>query len=105
MLESSGEVVTREELRSRLWRADTYVDFGHRLATAISKMRDALKDSAENERLVETVGRRGYRFMVSEESTPTPAEASQQQTVPKQPLHRRASAVLRIDLVFNGRDV
>lgn len=64
LLESSGEVVTREELRSRLWPADTFVDFDHRLNAAISKLRDALKDSAENPQLVETVGRRGYRFMI-----------------------------------------
>jgi TolB-like protein/DNA-binding winged helix-turn-helix (wHTH) protein/Tfp pilus assembly protein PilF len=64
LLEASGEVVTREELRSRLWPADTFVDFDHRLAASISKLRDALKDSAEHPRFVETIGRRGYRFMV-----------------------------------------
>jgi TolB-like protein/DNA-binding winged helix-turn-helix (wHTH) protein/tetratricopeptide (TPR) repeat protein len=62
LLESAGEVVTREELRGRLWPADTFVDFDHRLAAAVSKLRDALADSAENPRFVETVGRRGYRF-------------------------------------------
>jgi DNA-binding winged helix-turn-helix (wHTH) protein/TolB-like protein/Tfp pilus assembly protein PilF len=64
LLESAGEVVTREELRARLWPADTYVDFDHRLAAAVSKLRDALRDSAENPRFVETMGRRGYRLMV-----------------------------------------
>src|SRR6516225_5365596 len=64
LLEASGEVVTREELRSRLWPADTFVDFDHRLAASIRKLRDALKDSAEHPRFVETIGRRGYRFMV-----------------------------------------
>jgi DNA-binding winged helix-turn-helix (wHTH) protein/TolB-like protein len=63
LLESAGEVVTREELRGRLWPADTFVDFDHRLAAAVSKLRDALADSAENSRFVETIGRRGYRFM------------------------------------------
>jgi DNA-binding winged helix-turn-helix (wHTH) protein/TolB-like protein len=63
LLEYAGEVVTREELRKRLWSADTFVDFDHRLAVAVSKLRDALRDSAENPKFVETVGRRGYRFL------------------------------------------
>jgi DNA-binding winged helix-turn-helix (wHTH) protein/TolB-like protein len=63
LLESAGEVVTREDLRKRLWSADTFVDFDHRLAVAVSKLRDALRDSAENPKFVETVGRRGYRFL------------------------------------------
>ena len=63
LLESAGEVVTREELRKRLWAEDTFVDFDHRLAVAVSKLRDALRDSAENPKFVETVGRRGYRFL------------------------------------------
>lgn len=68
LLDFAGEVVTREELRSRLWPADTFVDFDHRLAAAISKLRDALHDSAESPRFIETVGRRGYRFLLSVES-------------------------------------
>ena len=63
LLESAGEVVTREELRRRLWPADTFVDFDHRLAAAINKVREALRDSAEHPKFVETVGRRGYRFI------------------------------------------
>src|SRR5580704_1071156 len=63
LLEYAGEVVTREELRKRLWSADTFVDFDHRLAVAVSKLRDALRDSAENPKFVETIGRRGYRFL------------------------------------------
>jgi DNA-binding winged helix-turn-helix (wHTH) protein/TolB-like protein/Flp pilus assembly protein TadD len=69
LLESAGEVVTREELRKRLWAEDTFVDFDHRLAVAISKLRDALRDSAENPTFVETVGRRGYRFVGQLEPT------------------------------------
>src|SRR5580704_11222657 len=64
LLESSGEVVTREELRTRLWPADTFVDFDHRLAAAVNKIRDALEDSAQSPQFIETVGRRGYRFLV-----------------------------------------
>jgi len=69
LLESAGEVVTREELRKRLWAEDTFVDFDHRLAVAVSKVRDALRDSAERPLFVETVGRRGYRFVGQLEST------------------------------------
>jgi DNA-binding winged helix-turn-helix (wHTH) protein/TolB-like protein/Tfp pilus assembly protein PilF len=76
LLEYAGEVVTREELRKRLWSADTFVDFDHRLAVAVSKLRDALRDSAENPKFVETVGRRGYRFVGRLEITDTlPAES------------------------------
>src|SRR6201997_222286 len=63
LLEHHGEVVTREELQKRLWPADTFVDFDHGLNKAISKIREALGDSAESPRFVETVGSRGYRFL------------------------------------------
>src|ERR1700758_1139797 len=63
LLEHAGEVVTREELRRQLWAADTFVDFEHSLATAISKIRDALGDSADSPRYIETLPRRGYRFI------------------------------------------
>jgi TolB-like protein/DNA-binding winged helix-turn-helix (wHTH) protein len=63
LLEHAGEVVTREELRSALWPADTFVDFETGLNTAIKRLRETLGDSAENPRFVETVPRRGYRFI------------------------------------------
>ena len=63
LLTRPGELVTREELRGRLWTADTFVDFDHGLNKAINKIRDALGDSAESPRFVETVARRGYRFI------------------------------------------
>jgi DNA-binding winged helix-turn-helix (wHTH) protein len=65
LLEHSGEVVTREELQKRLWPADTFVDFDHGLNKAINKIREALGDSAESPRFVETVSRRGYRSRTS----------------------------------------
>jgi Tol biopolymer transport system component/DNA-binding winged helix-turn-helix (wHTH) protein len=68
LLEKPGEVVTREELRNRLWPADTFVDFDHSLNAAIRRLRDALGDSAENPRFVETVARRGYRFVAPVDS-------------------------------------
>src|SRR6478672_3262985 len=63
LLERPGEVVSRDELRTRLWPADTFVDFDHSLNAAVRRLRDALGDSAENPRFVETVARRGYRFL------------------------------------------
>src|ERR1700749_3580232 len=63
LLEHPGAVVTREELQKRLWPADTFVDFDHGLNKAVNKIRDALGDSAESPRFVETVARRGYRFL------------------------------------------
>ena len=63
LLERPGEVITREELQKKLWPADTFVDFDHGLNKAINKIRDALSDSAESPRFVETVARRGYRFL------------------------------------------
>src|SRR5467141_432666 len=65
LLEQPGQVVTREELRGRLWPADTFVDFDHSLNKAINKLREALGDSAENPRFVETLPRRGYRLLAS----------------------------------------
>ncbi len=63
LLEQPGEVVSRETLQQRLWGADTTVDFDHSLGIAINKLRDALGDQAENPRFVETLARRGYRFI------------------------------------------
>src|SRR5690348_7527379 len=58
-----GEVVTREELRQMLWPADTFVDFDHGLNSAIARLREALRDSADKPRYIETVAKRGYRFV------------------------------------------
>jgi DNA-binding winged helix-turn-helix (wHTH) protein len=63
LLERAGELVTREELRQRLWPADTFVDFDHGLNTVINKLREALGDSATSPRFIETLARRGYRFL------------------------------------------
>ncbi len=63
LLERSGDVVTREEIRTKLWPADTFVDFDHSLNTAVNKLREALGDSASSPRYIETLARRGYRFI------------------------------------------
>jgi Tol biopolymer transport system component/DNA-binding winged helix-turn-helix (wHTH) protein len=70
LLERPGEIVTREELHSRLWSADTFVDFNNGLNSAIRRLRDALGDTAEHPTFVETLGRRGYRFIAAVESSP-----------------------------------
>ena len=79
LLKRPGEVVTREDLHARLWPADTFVDFDHGLNAAVKRLRDALGDSAENPRFVETLARRGYRFLapVESPSAEIPATAAQ----------------------------
>jgi len=67
LLEQSGRVVTRENLRQRLWAADTFVDFDNGLNTALSKLREALGDTVERPRYIETFERRGYRFVAAVE--------------------------------------
>ena len=72
LLEHPGELVTREELRKRLWPDDTFVDFEHGLNAAVKRLRDTLGDSADSPRFVETVPRRGYRFIAEAVREPTP---------------------------------
>ncbi len=66
LLENAGEVVTRDDLRHRIWRDDTFVDFDSSLRVAVRKLREALGDDAENPRYVETIPKRGYRFLAPE---------------------------------------
>ena len=75
LLDRTGEIVAREELRQRLWPTDTFVDFDQGVNTAINRLREALSDSAENPRFVETVPRRGYRFIASVEPPAATREA------------------------------
>jgi len=96
LLSKPGKLVTREELRSRLWPADTFVDFNHGLNAAMNKLREALCDSAEQPRYIETLPRRGYRFIATVERTevgeavrrPGPSSAGpvQEQEPPATPL-------------------
>ena len=74
LLERPGELLTREELRQRLWPADTFVDFDHSLNTVVNKLREALGDSAANPRFIETLARRGYRFVAPVRTEPESAE-------------------------------
>jgi len=73
LVEKRGDVVTREEIKQKLWPGDTYVDFDRSLNTAASKLRDTLGDSASSPRFIETLPRRGYRFLASIEPVGIPA--------------------------------
>jgi len=80
LLERPGALVTREEIRQALWSDDTFVDFDHSLNTVVNKLRDALDDAAANPRFIETLARRGYRFIApvdtageAQPAAPTPA--------------------------------
>jgi TolB-like protein/DNA-binding winged helix-turn-helix (wHTH) protein len=75
LLERPGDVVTREELRARLWDSETFVDFEHGLHAAVNKLRVALNDAADHPRFIETIPRRGYRFIGTIESSEQSPEA------------------------------
>lgn len=76
LLERAGDLVTRDELREQIWPADTFVDFDHSLHNAIARLRDVLGDSPESPRYIETLPRRGYRFIASVEKLPAPVTRS-----------------------------
>src|SRR6185295_9899997 len=82
----AGQVVGREELQKKLWPADTFVDFDHGLNKAINKIREALGDSAESPRFVETVARRGYRFLADVRVAEAPPVRSPELAAPPQPV-------------------
>lgn len=93
LLDRPGELVTREELRQRLWSADTFVDFEHSLNAAVRRLRDAIGDSADVPRFIETLPRRGYRFIApviqppaSEEASPGPEDVTAGVASPKPPV-------------------
>src|SRR3974390_915226 len=65
LLEHPGQLVTRDELMKRLWSADTFVDFDQSLNKAVNRLRESLEDSTEHPRFIETLPRRGYRFIAS----------------------------------------
>ena len=87
LLERPGEIVTREALRQKLWASDTFVDFDHGLNNAINRLREVLGDSAENARYIETLPRRGYRFIAAIENSPRelPSDSSAAAQPPPSP--------------------
>src|SRR5271157_4272610 len=76
LLERPGQLVTRDELTKRLWPSDTFVDFEHSLNKAVNRLREALEDSAEHPSLIETLPRRGYRFMAPLESAASAGDSA-----------------------------
>src|SRR5579864_252891 len=80
LLESPGEIVTRDDLRSRLWSGDTFVDFDHGLNNAVMRLREVLGDSSDHPRFIETLPRRGYRFIAPVELKGTLPESAAQET-------------------------
>jgi Tol biopolymer transport system component/DNA-binding winged helix-turn-helix (wHTH) protein len=106
LLEKPGELVTREELRQRLWSSDTFVDFEHGLNAAVRRLRAALGDDADAPRYIETVPRRGYRW-IAPVASPQPASGSAATATaapsPKQPLsstHRLAAVATGVALTL-----
>jgi len=112
LLKGAGDVVTREELRAQIWTTDTFVDFDHSLHNAIARLREVLGDSAERPRYIETLPRRGYRFIapVDAGDVPVPSGAPDSSPPAALPGHPRltkshallltASAVLLISMVL-----
>jgi len=94
LVEKPGEVVLREELKERLWADDTFVDFDHSLSTAINKIRQVLGDSATHPRFIETIPRRGYRFLAEVALDGPPDAAAEPPAPPKARLSRTAVASL-----------
>lgn len=90
LLENAGEVVTREELQVAIWGPNVIVDFEHSLSNAIKKIREALGDSADNPRFIETLSRRGFRFIA-------PVGFASPASVPAEPLTDIPNAVLRLE--------
>src|SRR5262250_1265439 len=100
LVERAGDVVTREELRQRLWPAETFVDFEHGLNTAIKELRGLLNDSANEPRFIETLPKLGYRVIVPvTEGESAPAESRKEKTAA-----RRAASVAVLPFVNLSAD-
>jgi len=104
LLARPGELVSREELQRKLWPADTFVDFDHGLNKAVNKIRDALGDSAESPRFVETVARRGYRFLAevrdADAAAMRPAEPAPRKRIALRPVWQIGSLMLLLLLAI-----
>ena len=104
LLERRGTLVTRDELRAVLWPSDTFVDFDHGLHAAVNRLREALGDSADSPRWIETLPRRGYRFIAPVERSPDSAEAAvvDHQKRPKPIFQRRWIAIVLLVPIMIG---
>ena len=103
LLESPGEVITREELRQRLWPGDVFIDFDNSLNAAIKKLREALGDTADNPRFVETLPRHGYRLLApvktEEQAFPAPEKSAEKISSSVLPLAIQPTALIALGLV------
>src|SRR5215470_8475165 len=98
LLERPGEIITREEIRQKLWAADTFVEFDDGLNTAIKKLRTALGDSSDNPSFIETVPRRGYRFLAPVATSPATESPAAEASAGNLPV--RKGALARITALF-----
>jgi TolB-like protein/DNA-binding winged helix-turn-helix (wHTH) protein/Tfp pilus assembly protein PilF len=101
LLENPGELVTREDLRKRLWPADTFVDFDQALNNSVQRIREALGDSAQSPRFIETIPKRGYRF-VGSASSPQAEPATRSRTEKPKKSHRTAYLTFAALLILAG---
>ena len=107
LLEKPGQILTKEDVRERLWPGNTFVEFDASLSVAVGKLRDALGDDSDNPRFIETVPRKGYRFVAPAERNGTPAAQpisaiAETAEVPNQPpaVAERALPVIRVTLAL-----
>jgi cholera toxin transcriptional activator len=101
LLERAGGVVTRDELRQQLWPSDTFVDFDHSLNTAINKVREVLGDSANSPRYIETLARRGYRFIAPVQSPPADRDVAPAHVNSDQPAASAGSKASASDVALH----
>lgn len=101
LLNHAGDVVTREELRAQIWAADTFVDFDHSLHNAIARLREVLGDSAETPHFIETLPRRGYRFIAPVDAGDVPAASPSATPAPSSELraHSRLTTLRTLALI------
>jgi TolB-like protein/Tfp pilus assembly protein PilF len=102
LLERPGEVITREQLRQRLWPPDTFVDFEHSINIAVKRLREALRDSADNPRFVETLPRRGYRFIAPVEPAGAISEAPREQAISRRIATPPGAKIMVVVLPFEN---
>jgi eukaryotic-like serine/threonine-protein kinase len=105
LVEHSGEIVTREDIQRKFWPNDTVVDFDHGINTAIRKLRKALGDSPEEPKYIETLARRGYRFLVPvepEEGVPSLHSASAEEHTPTSLVGRKVSHYRVLEIIGGG---
>ena len=105
LLERPGEIVTRDELKARLWPDDTFVDFESGLNTAVNRLRMALGDSAEHPRYIETEARSGYRFIAPAQAKPEPSlSVTPPLIAPEAPPKRRVLLHWQFAVALNAGD-